>query len=279
LLGQQLGQLRLEAHNVHKLNSNEWQIKNLSVSNSDAELKVLNGIWASKDGENRTSLTYSLEVFDAGRLLTRLGFPGLLSGGKGKMDGDVTWNGAPYSIDYSSLSGKLRLDMAKGQFLKEGPGAAKLLGVLSLQSLPRRLTLDFRDVFSEGFAFDGVTMDAAISKGVFSTDNLKMHGIDATVVLDGSADINKETENLHVVVIPELDAGAASVVYGLAVNPVIGLGSFLAQLFLKAPLTKAFTHEYQIKGPWKEPIVTKLERKNEVGTHPAASNANTASAK
>jgi uncharacterized protein YhdP len=55
----------------------------------------------------------------------------------------------------------------------------------------------------------------------------------------------------------------------LLVNPVIGLGSFLAQLFLKAPLTKALTHEYEITGPWKDPVVTKLERKNEEGPLPA----------
>jgi len=269
LFGQHLGHLELAANNLHKTNSNEWQIKKLLVSNPDATLKVTKGNWISKDGDNRSSLTYSMEVKDAGDLLTRLGFPGLLSGGKGKMDGDINWNGAPYSLDYSSLSGNLSLDMAKGQFLKEGAGAAKLLGVLSLQSLPRRLTLDFRDIFSDGFAFDGITMDATISKGVFSTQNLKMHGLDATVILDGSADINKETQNLHVAVIPQLDVSGASVAYGLLVNPVIGLGSFLAQLFLKAPLTKALTHEYEITGPWKDPVVTKLERKNEEGPLPA----------
>lgn len=270
LFGKHLGHLELAANNVRRANSNEWQIRNLLVSNADAALKVTKGTWTSREGDNRSSLTYSMDIIDAGGLLTRLGFPGLLNGGKeGKMDGDINWNGAPYSLDYSSLSGNIHLNMGKGQFLKEGPGAAKLLGVLSLQSLPRRLTLDFRDVFSEGFAFDGVTMDATISKGVFNTQNLKMHGLDATVLLDGSADINKETENLHVAVIPQLDATGASVVYGFLVNPAIGLGSFLAQLFLKAPLAKALTHEYQVTGPWKEPVVTKLERKAEAAPLPA----------
>jgi uncharacterized protein YhdP len=53
------------------------------------------------------------------------------------------------------------------------------------------------------------------------------------------------------------------VIYGLAVNPVIGLGSFLAQLFLRDPLMKAFTVEYQVSGPWKDPAVTKLARKED----------------
>ena len=88
-----------------------------------------------------------------------------------------------------------------------------------------------------------------------------MRGVNATVLMDGSADIARESQNLHVVVIPEINVGAASVVYGLAVNPVIGLGSFLAQLFLREPLMRAFTFEYQITGPWKDPIVTKLVHK------------------
>ena len=147
--------------------------------------------------------------------------------------------------------------------LKVDPGAAKLLGVLSLQSIPRRLTLDFRDVFSEGFAFDGITGSARIANGVATTDNFKMRGVSATVLIDGSADIAKESQNLRVVVIPEINAGAASVAYALAINPVIGAGTFLAQLFLREPLMRAFTFEYAITGPWKDPNVVKVEHKAE----------------
>ncbi|MFD2273279.1 AsmA-like C-terminal region-containing protein [Undibacterium arcticum] len=145
----------------------------LSLTNSDAALKGT-GKWLSKEGDSSsTSLAYTLEVADAGKLLDRFGFAGVLRGGQGKMNGELNWNGLPFSIDIPTLSGKMQLDMAAGQFLKVDPGAAKLLGVLSLQSLPRRLTLDFRDVFSEGFAFDGVTASADIAHGLVKTDNLK----------------------------------------------------------------------------------------------------------
>ena len=91
-----------------------------------------------------------------------------------------------------------------------------------------------------------------------------MRGVNAVVLMDGSVDLNEETQNLNVVVIPELNAGGASVVYGLAVNPVIGLGSFLAQLFLRNPLSQALTQEYQVTGPWKDPVVKKstIKRKS-----------------
>ena len=87
-----------------------------------------------------------------------------------------------------------------------------------------------------------------------------MRGVTSTVLMEGTADIVNETQNLHVVVIPEVNAAAASIVYGMAINPVIGVGTFLAQLFLRDPLMKALTYEYQITGSWKEPTITKIKR-------------------
>ncbi|MDB5764944.1 MAG: hypothetical protein JWQ21_3939 [Herminiimonas sp.] len=269
LFGKKLGHLELLANNAPAAAGREWRIDKLSIINTDATLKAA-GKWATKAGENVSNLTYALDIADAGKLLERFGFAHVLRGGKGKMDGDISWKGLPFSIDIPTLSGQFHLDMAAGQFLKVDPGAAKLLGVLSLQSLPRRLALDFRDVFSEGFAFDGAVATATISQGIIKTDNFKMRSINAIVLMDGIADISKESQNLHVVVIPEINAGAASVVYGLVVNPVIGLGSFLAQLFLRDPLMRAFTVEYQITGPWKEPAVTKLDRKTGQAAAPGA---------
>ena len=262
LFGKKFGRLELAAHNAGGAAGSEWRINKLSIVNADAELKA-SGKWSSQSGESVSNLAYSLNIGNAGRLLDRFGFANVIRGGKGKMEGDLSWKGLPFSLDIPSLSGHFNLDVASGQFLKidQSANAAKLLGVLSLQSLPRRLVLDFRDVFSEGFAFDGVTATATIAQGVAKTENFKMRGVAATVLIDGSADIAKEAQNLHVVIIPDINVGTASVVYGLAVNPVIGVGTFLAQLFLRDPLMKAFTFEYQITGPWKDPVATKLLRK------------------
>jgi len=271
LMGKKFGYLELSANNAASPAGREWRINKLTIANPDATFKAA-GKWAIRNGENLTNLTYALDIANAGQLLERFGFKHVLRGGKGRLDGEVNWKGLPFSLDIPSLSGQLHLDIAAGQFLKVDPGAAKLLAVLSLQSLPRRLALDFRDIFSEGFAFDGVVGTASISQGVIKTDNIKMRSVSAVVLMDGSADIGRETQNLHVVVIPEINVGAASVVYGLVVNPVIGLGSFLAQLFLRDPLMQAFTMEYEITGPWKDPAIKKLNRRAG-NSPPAAPNA------
>ncbi|WP_229459425.1 YhdP family protein [Massilia cavernae] len=257
LFNRQLGRLELLASNAQALAGREWRVNKLTLANNDGKLNGT-GKWLTKDGKSNTSLNFTIDIADAGRLLDRFGFPDTLRGGKGKLSGDIAWNGLPYALDIPSLSGQLNLDIASGQFLKQDPGAAKLLGVLSLQALPRLLKLDFKDVFSEGLAFDGISADAIINKGLLRTDNLKMWGVAATVLMDGTADIANETTNLHVVVIPEFNLGTGPLVYALAVNPVVGIGSFLAQLFLRAPVMKALTYELQVTGPWKSPVIKRL---------------------
>jgi len=263
LLNKKLGHLELQA--VNQVNSQgggrEWLINKLLLRNADADFNA-SGKWASQGGDGRTQLNYVLDIANSGKLLERLGFADVLRGGKGKLEGEVHWNGLPFAMDIPSMNGQIKMVLSSGQFLKVDPGAAKLLGVLSLQSLPRRLTLDFRDVFSDGFAFDSIAGIAQIQQGVAKTDNLKMLGVNATVLLQGNADIVHESQDLNVTVIPVVNVGTASVVYGLAVNPVIGLGTFLAQLFLREPLSKAFTFEYKVSGSWKEPTVTKIDNRD-----------------
>ena len=258
LFNKQIGRLELQAYNTMAASGREWRVGKLLLANPDGALSG-NGKWVVKDGQSTTSLRFGLDIVDAGKLLDRFGFADTVRRGKGKLSGDIAWNGLPYSLDIPSLSGQIEMNVESGQFLKQDPGAAKLLGVLSLQALPRLLKLDFHDVFSEGLAFDGITANASIKRGVVTTDNLKMHGVAATVLMDGTADIANETTNLHVVVIPEFNLGTGPLVYALAVNPVIGIGSFLAQLFLRAPVMKALTYHMQIAGPWKSPVVTKLD--------------------
>jgi uncharacterized protein YhdP len=167
---------------------------------------------------------------------------------------------APLSLHVPSLDGRINLAIDAGQFLKAGPGAGRLLSVLNLQALPRRLLLDFRDVFQEGFAFDNVTGDVAVDDGVASTNNLRMRGVQAAVLMEGSADIARETQNLRVLVVPEINAGTASLAYAV-INPAVGLGTFLAQVFLRRPLMAASTREFTVQGSWADPKVERVERK------------------
>lgn len=236
----------------------EWELRTLSLSVPEATLEA-SGQWRLQDaGEGRrqreTQLDFRLHTRDAGQLLDRLGFADLFRRGEGALQGRIRWRGSPLALDYPSLSGDIGIDMRSGQFLKADPGPARLLGVLSLQALPRRLVLDFRDAFSEGFAFDFIRGDARIDHGVARTNNLQMKGVSAAVLMEGQADIVRETQDLRVVVVPELNTGTMALI-ATAINPAVGLGTFLAQLVLKKPLLESVTRTFHLHGTWADPQV------------------------
>ena len=278
LRGKKLGRVDIEALNTEaRLGSaaptREWQLKKFNITVPEASFRAT-GRWvtAAEAGRSRkTDMNFKLDVSDAGALLTRLGTPGALRGGSGHLEGQIDWSGSPLALHYPSMNGHFTVQMGRGQFLKADAGAAKLLGVLSLQALPRRLLLDFRDVFSDGFAFDAVQGDVSIAKGMASTRNLQIKGVNALVQMDGSADIAQETQQLRVLILPELDAGTASLVAGITVNPVVGLTSFLAQLLLKKPLARASIQTFAIDGSWSDPRVTRTDNPLPLPAAPGAS--------
>ena len=263
LRGKHLGRVEIEAINRDGSDGpREWRLAKFNVTTPEAQLTG-SGHWAAASGasaKRRAVMDFKLALADSGALLDRLGSAKAIRGGKGQLSGQVSWLGSPLSPDFGSLSGQMNLAIDSGQFLKADPGAARLLGVLSLQSLPRRLALDFRDVFQDGFAFDSITGDVKIVQGVAQTNNLRMRGVQAVVLMDGSADIAQETQELRVIVVPEVNAGTASLAYAV-INPAIGLGTFLAQLFLRKPLIEAGTREFHISGAWADPKVYRIGRK------------------
>lgn len=259
LRGKKLGRLEINAINqVGAKAAREWRLNKFNVNLPEATLTA-HGSWMA-DGPRlrRTQFNFALAIRDSGELLTRLGTPGAIRGGEGRLDGQVSWQGSPITLDVASMTGQMNLAIEKGQFLKTEPGAARLLGVLNLQALPRRLSLDFSDLFSDGFAFDFVRGDVRIEQGVALTNNLQMKGVVAGALIEGSADLVKETQKLKVVVVPEINAGTASL-YMATINPLVGLTSYLAQMVLSKPLVRAGTSEFLVDGTWADPRVTKVD--------------------
>ena len=295
LRGKKLGRVEIEAINrgagtvAREGGARQWQLNKLNIIVPEATLTAT-GNWVALDAQQalsvatgpapgaggsraaaerrRTVMNFRLDIADSGELLTRFGMSDVIRGGKGRLEGQIAWIGSPLSLDHPSLNGQFNVNVASGQFLKADPGIAKLLGVLSLQALPRRLTLDFRDVFSDGFSFDFVRGDVNINQGLAFTNNLQMKGVNAAVLMEGSADIARETQDLRVVVVPEINAGTASLI-ATVINPAIGLGTFLAQYFLRRPLNQAATQEFHIDGTWADPKITKVPRQPVTESRPS----------
>jgi uncharacterized protein (TIGR02099 family) len=246
----QLGRLELAA----QPREGDWRIERLRITNPDA---ILQATGQAQREPQRTQLRLTLEILDAGKLLGRLGFPGALKWGNGKLEGNLAWAGPVHAMDSATLSGDIRLEAYKGQFLKIEPGAGKLLGILSLQALPRRLLFDFRDVVDAGFEFDTISATATLSRGVLSTSDFVMAGSSARVTMGGDVNLASETQNLRVRITPSLSEGvslAGSVLGG----PVVGAATLLMSKVLKDPVGQLAAVEYKVTGTWADPLVSNL---------------------
>jgi uncharacterized protein YhdP len=255
--GRNLGRLELRA----QPRGTEWRIERLALVHDSGRIEA-SGEWRILAQQQQTRLDVALDANETGDFLAHFGYPDALQGAATKIAGNLAWVGTPLGFDYPTLSGSFRIDVGPGRFTKIEPGIGKLLGVLSLQALPRRITLDFRDVFSEGFTFDEVTGTVAVSSGVMSTSNLRLVGPAAQVAISGEADLARETQRLAVRVQPALSgsvsAGAALLFFANPlVGAVVGAGSLLAQKILKDPIEQMFTYEFLVTGSWSDPVVTR----------------------
>lgn len=251
--GRELGELRLRLSPV----AQGLQVDHFRLAMPESRLE---GKGVVSDHPRRpTRLELKLESDNTGKLLAQLGSPGRIKGATTQLSGNLGWMGGLEDFNLATLNGDLNLAVKQGQFLKVDPGAAKLLGILSLQALPRRIALDFRDVFSEGFAFDEIAGSMHLERGSAYARDLRMNGPAAKVRMSGVVDLGRETQNLRVHIQPRLEDTVA-VAGALIGGPVVGLGTLIASKVLKDPISQAATFEYTVTGNWAEPVITKIPR-------------------
>jgi uncharacterized protein YhdP len=246
----QLGKMELLA----RQHGPDWLLEHMRLTNPDGVLNA-DGMYHAAEGKAQTQVNFKLEISNAGKILARSGYPSSVKNGNGKLEGDFSWRGSPDDFSYATLDGKLRLDAGKGQFLKIDPGAGKLLSILSLQALPTHITLGFTDVFSQGFSFDSITGTGQIRQGVLETNDFRIDGSSAKVTMLGKIDLDHETQNLRVRILPTL--GDSVSLLGFVAGPVVGVGTMIANKILREPLDKLASFEYNVTGSWINPNVTK----------------------
>ena len=222
-----------------------WRIERLIVVNPEASFSGT-GQWRAGT-TSRMALNLKLEANDVGKFLERVGLPDRIHGGSATLEGNIAWDGSPLSLDYPSLSGELKLLAQSGEFPRLGPGLGRVLSLLALS---------FTDAAAKGFAFDQISSSFQLQKGVMSTRDLKIRGSSAEIDMRGDINIDKETQNLHVKVIPSMRRGVTALV--TMVNPIFGVGAAVAQSLLKDPVGQILAYEYSVTGPWGDPKVDQL---------------------
>ncbi len=250
-----LGSLELNAFET----GDDWIIQKLKITNPDSTLSA-DGSWHNWTRNPNTNLKFTLNVDNIGKTLKRFGQPDTVKGGEAEVIGQLQWAGSPHEFDTNSLGGNFKLEAKKGQILKVQPGVGRLFGLLTLQSLPRRLSLDFRDLFSDGFAFDKISASAKIDNGIMRSDDFFMTGPAAETSIKGETNLKAETQKLKVNVTPHVSDSLS--LAALAGGPIAGAAAFVAQKILKDPFNKIISSEYTITGTWDKPVEVESEKDN-----------------
>ena len=232
-----------------------WLAERIHVTTQEGVMAG-DGKWIITPDSQQTQINIGLDIFNSGRLLSRLGYPDSVKDGAGRLEGQFNWQGGPQEFGVAALNGSLKLNVGKGQFLQVDPGIGKLLSVFSLQALPKRITLDFTDVFSKGFKFDHISSTAQIRQGLMQIDDFKIEGSAAKVTMHGQVDLILETQDLRVRILPTISDTVS--LLGFAAGPAVGMGVLLANKIFRNPLDKLVSFEYNVDGTWAAPNVVKL---------------------
>ena len=225
------------------------------------------GTWTGRNDAARTQLKLDADSENIGVLLAGLGLAGQVDGGKGTLGAQANWRGGPEAFDPKTVQATISLDARDGRLLELEPGAGRVLGLLGIAQLPRRLTLDFRDFFEKGFAFDHITGDVRLAQGSARTDNLTIKGPAAEIHVRGSADMRTQRFDQTVDVLPK-SGGLLTAVGALAGGPVGAAVGAVANAVLDKPLQGLGAKTYRVTGPWASPKVEVTARGSQVQTKP-----------
>jgi uncharacterized protein (TIGR02099 family) len=217
------------------------------------------GEWVGRGSAARTRLAMHIDSDDFGGLLTGFGYGGQLSGGEGSARFEASWPGSPGGFSLGGVDGTLKLSARDGQLTEVEPGAGRVLGLLSLAQLPRRLTLDFRDFFSKGFAFNKLDGEVRVDSGTARTEALVIDGPAAEIHISGAADLRAQTFDQTIEVLPKA-GNLLTAVGAIAGGPIGAAIGAAANAVLKKPLGQLGAKTYRVTGPWKEPKVEVIGR-------------------
>ncbi len=216
------------------------------------------GEWLYVGSQHQSALTLALESTDVRQTAQYLGYAGSVTGRKGEAMFDIFWPAAPTGEFLSVVNGTASINIESGQMTDLEPGAGRIFGLLSLTALPRRLSLDFRDVFEKGFGFDKIAGDFQINQGNAFTENLVLKGPAADVGIVGR--IGLAAEDYDQIAIVNAKIGHTLPIAGvIAAGPAVGAALLILTEMLRDPLGELMQLQYKITGSWEDPLVERVD--------------------
>jgi uncharacterized protein YhdP len=209
------------------------------------------------DGDT-TRFAVGINSTNVGQMLTKLGVQPFVEAETAEITASVFWPGPPSGAWLDHINGDLALRAEKGSLVDVEPGGAgRFAGMLSIAALPRRLALDFRDVFNRGLVFDDITADFVIVDGNAFTDNLKLTGPVAEVGIIGRTGLRDRDYHQQAVVTAE-PSKVLPTVGALLGGPQVAAALLIFTRIFKKPLLGIGRVSYCVTGSWSEPKVERL---------------------
>ncbi len=239
---------------------NKFIVEELNFSRDEVHLKS-SGNWQYNPQTNEHVSVFNLAVKGNkfGQTVSSLGLGETLHNGKIVFNGQIGWAGSLYHINWPSLIGEANLSLKDGFLKNVDPGAGRFVGLLSLNALPKRLSLNFGDVLLEGMQFDKIVGRFMINGEVMSTTNASMRGASAKVKIYGNTNLRNKTYDQTMLIIPRL-SDTLPVIGTLAAGSSVGWGLLLFQQIFKKPFEKSVEIEYKVTGTWQQPELTLIPK-------------------
>ncbi|HQX65204.1 MAG TPA: YhdP family protein [Dokdonella sp.] len=259
-----LGELRLESFP----DGEGMRIDLLEAKSPNVDLHA-SGAWSGTAGDNRSRMVVELTAESLGGMLDSFGFAGIIDGGQTMAHIDASWPGSPTAFALANMTGSLDVSVQEGRILDVEPGAGgRLFGLLSLREIPRRLSLDFSDLFKSGMSFNSIKGTFTLADGNAQTSNLHISSPAADISISGRTGLRERDYDQQMIVTPR--AGVALPVVGaLAGGPVGAAAGLVVQGLIGKSINRAARSRYQVKGSWDKPQII-LIGKERVGVDEAA---------
>ena len=247
--GRALGELDIVARPVGEA----WNIVRMDMVQPALNI-LATGIWELTDeGQTQTSFDFKATTPETGEALSALALGDFLDDGGLDVEGSARWPGPPSAFVLESLDASYKLTASRGKLVGVDPKAGRLLGLLNVNSLSRRLRLDFSDIFSDGFAFDNLGSQGTFYDGNLAVQEFYVVGPSAYMQSQGRIGITEEDYDLELVVSPQLGGNIA--LLSAFANPAAGAVLYIAQRLFRDQLNDALRYNYTISGSWDEPEI------------------------
>lgn len=184
------------------------------------------GVWFGNAGAGKTELSGKVYSRYFGDWVKEYGLNTGIKDSPGDIELDISWKNAPFAFDFESLNGTAKFNLGEGYLSEVSDKGARLLSLLSLDSLYRKLKFDFNDVFEKGLFYNDITGDIVVKNGVGYSDNIRMDGVAGNMEMKGFTDLNTNSLDYNVTFTPKYTSSFGVLTWIAASNPIAIIGAF-----------------------------------------------------